>query len=181
MKVVQLLTSKPTDKPSSERASHLAPCHHVVDTLSHQAKGIPVDLSVEDAREARSVIKAFHTVLNSPSLVPEQCYRRNKVSYELICYVNNLMGLFLGKNYHVIPTFIARADRHMTECPPTPGSQAYYEVVEKYLAQMSFFVSSFTNLTKEEIEMYVPAKFLAAGKQEPPAMDTTDNNRRHVL
>jgi hypothetical protein len=127
-----------------------------------------VEQSIEGAREARSVVKAFHAVVNSPGLVPEQCYRRNKVSYVLVCYVNNIIGLFLSKNYEVIPVFIARAATHMAENPPSLGSEAYYTVVEKYLAQMSFFVSSFTSVPREEIEMHVPARLLVLGKQEPP-------------
>ena len=124
--------------------------------------------SIEGAREVRSVVKAFHAVLNSPSLVPEQCYRRNKVSYLLVCYVNNIIGLFLSKNYEVIPVFIARAATHMAENPPSLGSEACYTVAERYLAQMSFFISSFTSVPREEIETHIPAALLAQGKQEPP-------------
>ena len=124
--------------------------------------------SIEGAREARFVVQAFHAVLNSPSLVPEQCYRRNKVSYPLVCYINNLIGLFLSKNYEVIPLFIARAATHMAENPPSLGSEAYYTVAERYLAQMSYFVRSFTSVPREEIEMHIPAGLLALGKQEPP-------------
>lgn len=127
-----------------------------------------MELLIEGAHEARSVIKAFHAVLNSPGLVPEQCYRRNKVSYALVCYVNNIIGLFLSKNYEVIPVFIARAATHMTENPPSLGSEAYYAAAESYLAHMSFFVSSFTSVPREEIDMYIPAELLALGKQEPP-------------
>ncbi|MEK8035024.1 hypothetical protein AACH06_29765 [Ideonella sp. DXS29W] len=127
-----------------------------------------MDLSIEGAGEARSVVKAFHTFLNSPGLVPEQCYRRNKVSYLLVCYVNNIIGLFLSKNYEVIPVFIARAAKHMADNPASSGSVAYYAVAEKYLAHMSFFVSSFTSVPREEIDMHIPAELLARGKQEPP-------------
>jgi hypothetical protein len=126
-----------------------------------------VERSIEGAHQARSVVKAFHAVLNSPGLVPEQCYRRNKVSYALVCYVNNIIGLFLSKNYEVIPVFIARAAKHMAENPPSPGSKAYYAVTKSYLAQMSFFVSSFTSVPRDEIDLYIPAEVLALGKQEP--------------
>jgi hypothetical protein len=129
-----------------------------------------VDLSIEGAGQARSVLKAFHAVLNSPSLVPEQCYRRDKVSYLLVSYINNIIGLFLSKNYEVIPVFIARAATHMAENPPGASSVAYYRLAEKYLAQMSFFVGSFSGVAREEIEMYIPANLLAQGKQEPPRL-----------
>jgi hypothetical protein len=129
-----------------------------------------VDLSIEGASEARSVLKAFHAILNSPSLVPEQCYRRDKVSYLLVSYINNIIGLFLSKNYEIIPVFIARAATHMAENPPSASSAAYYRLAEKYLAQMRFFVGSFSGVAREEIEMYIPANLLVQGKQEPPCL-----------
>lgn len=127
-----------------------------------------MELSIEGAGEARSVVKAFHAILNSPGIVPEQCYRRNKVSYLLVCYINNIIGLFLSKNYEVIPVFIARAATHMAENPPSAGSAAYYAVAERYLAQMSFFISSFTSVPREEIDTHIPTELLARGKQHPP-------------
>jgi hypothetical protein len=127
-----------------------------------------VELSIEGAHEARSIVKAFHAVLNSPGLVPEQCYRRNQVTYALVCYVNSIIGLFLSKNYEVIPVFVARAAKHMAENSSSPGSKAYYAVAESYLAQMSYFVSAFTSVPREEIETYIPSELLAQGKQEPP-------------
>jgi hypothetical protein len=139
-----------------------------------------VEPSVKGAHEARSVVKAFHAVLNSPSLIPEQCYRRNKVSYPLVCYVNNIIGLFLSKNYDVIPVFIARAAMHMAENPPSLGSEAYYTIVTKYLAQMSFFISSFTSVPREEIEVHIPTEFLALGKQEAPVSSSTASGRPNV-
>jgi hypothetical protein len=132
-----------------------------------------MERSIEGAGEARSVLKEFHAFLNSPSLVPEQYYRRNKVSYALVCYVNNIIALFLSKNYEVIPVFISRAAAHMAENPPSEGSAAYYKLVENYLAQMSFFVSSFTSVPREEIEMFIPAELLTLGKQALPAPSST--------
>ena len=125
-------------------------------------------LSIEGAREAYVVVEAFHGVLNGAALVPEHCYRRNKVSYLLVCYVNNIIGLFLSKNYEVIPVFIGRAAQHMAENPASPGSVAYYKVVTMYLAHMAFVVGSFTDLPHEELEAHVPADLLSLGKQEAP-------------
>lgn len=126
------------------------------------------DLSIEGAREARAVVKAFHTLLNSPGLVPEQCYRMSKIHYSLVSYVNNMVGLFLSKNYDVIPVFIGRAAKHMEDFPATPSASAYYVIVSKYLAQMAYFLRSFTSVSKEEILCFVPASVLNAGAQPAP-------------
>jgi len=64
---------------------------------------------LEGAKEARKTIKRFHECLNSPRLVPEQCYRRNHSTYSLVHYVNQITGLFLSKNYAPIPIFLGRA------------------------------------------------------------------------
>ncbi len=133
------------------------------------------DLSTEGAREARSVLKAFHIVLNSPDLVPEQCYRMSKTHYSLVSYINNMVGLFLSKNYDVIPVFIGRADKHMADFPATPGASAYYDVVSKYLAQMAHFLQNFTTVPKEEISCFVPTYVLSAGAQAAPNMSYMDS------
>jgi hypothetical protein len=50
-----------------------------------------------------------------------------------------IVAFFLSKNYEVIPVFIGRAARYMSDNPARPGSEVYYEVVTTYLAQMAFF------------------------------------------
>ena len=126
------------------------------------------DLSTEGARDARAVLKAFHTVLNSSDIVPEQCYRMSKAHYPLVCYVNNILGLFLSKNYDVIPVFVGRAAKHMEDFPATPGASTYYAVVQKYLAQMAYFLQNFTRASKEDIASFIPANILNAGAQPAP-------------
>lgn len=81
----------------------------------------------------RESIADHHTQLNCSDIVPPHCYRRNKVHYDLVSYVNNIIGLYLSKNYEVIPVFIGRAARHMEEFPAGPESMPYYQLASRYL------------------------------------------------
>jgi hypothetical protein len=92
-----------------------------------------LDLSKPGAKEERAKLKRFHALLNDPGLVPEQAYRRNASAYPLVCYVNNIIGLFLSKNYEVIPIFVSRALRHIEEHPSSLTSAPYYQLVSQYL------------------------------------------------
>lgn len=123
------------------------------------------EISAEGAKESRSIIKQFHACLNSPELVPEQAYRRNSGLYPLVCYINNIGGLFLSKNYDAIPIFVARAAEYFASSPSTPASFAYYEVVNKYLRQVVFHLRHFV----EGIEHWddrIPPSILEAGPQK---------------
>lgn len=125
------------------------------------------ELSVEGAKDSRSTIKQFHSRLNSTDLIPEQALRRNSSIYPLVCYVNNIMGLFLSKNYEPIPIFIARAAEHMANFPPAPTSGPYYIAVNRYLSQVTYHLRNFV----EGIEFFdsrIPPSFLEAGPQRVP-------------
>jgi len=123
------------------------------------------ELSIEGAKESRSVIKQFHSCLNSLEVIPEQAYRRDKGAYPLVCYVNNIVGLFLSKNYEVIPIFIARAVEHMTFSPPSSVTSAYYEVVNRYLRQMAYHLRHFVSGI-EHWDDRIPESLLNAGPQQ---------------
>ena len=125
------------------------------------------ELSIEGAKESRSTIKQFHARLNSSDLIPEQALRRNSRDYPLVCYVNNIMGLFLSKNYEPIPVLIARAAEYMATVPPASTSSAYYIVVTQYLSQVTYHLRNFV----EGVEFYdnrIPISFLEAGPQKAP-------------
>lgn len=124
-----------------------------------------IELSTEGAKESRSVIKQFHSCLNNSEVVPEQAYRRNSGSYPLVCHINNIVGLFLSKNYEVIPIFVARAAEHMTTYPPSAASSAYYELANCYLLQMVYHLRHFVGGI-EHWDDRIPASFLEAGPQQ---------------
>ncbi|HWV11404.1 MAG TPA: hypothetical protein VN156_17785 [Pseudomonas sp.] len=85
----------------------------------------------------QALIAQLHQQLNHPDIVPRHCYRRNKVHYPLVCYINTLIGLLLSENHASVPIFIDRAIRHMTEFPATEESAAYYQLVDRYLDVVS--------------------------------------------
>lgn len=128
------------------------------------------ELSAEGAKESRSVIKQFHSFLNSSELIPEQAYRRNSASYPLVCYVNNIGGLFLSKNYEAIPIFVARAVEHMTSSPPSAATSAYYEVVNRYLCQVVYHLRHFVGGI-EYWDDRIPESLLNAGPQKVNCSD----------
>lgn len=123
------------------------------------------ELSSEGAKESRSVIKQFHSCLNNSEAVPEQAYRRNSGSYPLVCYINNIVGLFLSKNYEVIPIFVARAAEHMAAHPPNAATTAYYELASCYLAQIVYHLKNFIGGI-EHWDDRIPTSLLEAGPQQ---------------
>lgn len=123
------------------------------------------ETSAEGAKKSRSIIKQFHACLNSREFVPEQAYRRNSRLYPFVCYVNNVIGLFLSKNYEAIPIFVARAAEHMASFPPNPVESAYYEVVNRYLCQIVFHLKHFVGGI-EYWDDRIPSAILEAGPQE---------------
>lgn len=123
-----------------------------------------LDLSIPGAREERAKLKSFHSHLNHPEVVPEQVYRRNSSGYPLVSYLNNICGLYLSKNYEVIPVFISRAHQHMQEHPASANSKAYYELASIYIRQMAYVLSTYTSISKECLGL-IPDEILDAGPQ----------------
>lgn len=72
---------------------------------------------MEGAKAARKALQQLQKCLNAPDVVPEQCYRMNSATYPLVCYINQLTALFLSGNYPVIPIFLDRAYRALTDVP----------------------------------------------------------------
>jgi hypothetical protein len=85
-------------------------------------------------------LHALQRELNRADLVPRHCYRRNKVHYELVCFVNNIIGLVLSDNYEVIPVFVGRALNHIKDFPATEETEIYYPLVTRYLEVISRIV-----------------------------------------
>jgi len=92
----------------------------------------------------RDKIDSFHQNLNHRDSVPERCYRRNNMHYRLVCYVNNIIALYLSSYFDAIPIFINRAFKEIIflkkilkenkrKIPP------YYNFVSEYLKLMADF------------------------------------------
>ncbi|SFZ74752.1 hypothetical protein [Chitinimonas taiwanensis] len=127
-----------------------------------------LDLSKPGAKDERAKLKQFHAILNDTEVVPEQAYRMATTMFPLICFVNNIVALYLSKNYEVIPIFISRAHRHMVERPAPPNAVAYYALLAKYLRQMTFVLRSYSPISEETLQAYIPVEIFAAGSQELP-------------
>jgi hypothetical protein len=62
-------------------------------------------VTVVDGHLMSPELSRFHSILNSDPVVPEIVYRRNKVIYELVCYVNCLIGCVFSGRRDVMPIF----------------------------------------------------------------------------
>ena len=78
-------------------------------------------------------IDKWNSSLNSEENVPARGFRRNVSVYPLVCYVNNIIGCYLGKNVEPILVFISRAREHMNDEPPIDEWKGYYKRVYEYL------------------------------------------------
>jgi len=74
-------------------------------------------------------------------MVPEGCCRRNSRHYPLVCYVNNISGLYMSSNFDGIPIFIDRAYKELQRLrqndEKNQGGSPYYGLVLKYLGIMA--------------------------------------------
>jgi hypothetical protein len=94
------------------------------------------------------------TRLNAVEVVPRNAYRRNALVYPLVCYVNNIIGLYLSGNNAVISVFVGRAYEFMVRMkrdnPTLYGEEAvYFDVVLEYLQLMARFVIDDTAISEQ--------------------------------
>lgn len=127
-----------------------------------------MDLSIPGAKEERAKLKRLHQILNASEFIPEQAYRMSSGHYPLVRFVNHSIGLYLSKNYDVIPLFLARAHSFMQDRPPQPNAAAYYKWVDIYLLQMAYVLKHFTGISAELLELHLPPELVDAGPQELP-------------
>ena len=80
-------------------------------------------------------LSRLHSLLNSETVVPGIAYRRNKVVYELVCYVNCLIGCVLSGRRDVMPSFVHRCREFMSG-HTLPEHESYYAAVRSYLAEV---------------------------------------------
>ena len=104
----------------------------------------------ESAKEARRVIKRFQEHINSPRLVPDQCYRMASSTYALVCYVNQVTALYLSKNYAVIPIFLGRAHEQLHMASSERVSEPYRNLVLQYLSHVAHFIVEYRCLREDE-------------------------------
>ena len=71
--------------------------------------------------------------LNDPALLPPLGYRRNHHHYELVSYVNCLVGCRISGNAEGAALFEERIKRFIADHPSTPDAARYYEAVGDYV------------------------------------------------
>lgn len=122
------------------------------------------------AKQARKEIEKFHAMLNVEGFVPEQCYRMSHGRYRMVSYVNQVVALFLSRNYYVIPLFISRAikeaDRHQQ-----PNTKEYRSLVTDYFCQMSWFLKKYSEVEEEHLAQWIPPEILNGGERVAPKFD----------
>jgi hypothetical protein len=103
------------------------------------------------AKETRREIKRFHEYINSPRLVPDQCYRMASPTFSLVCFVNQVTALYLSKNYSVIPIFLSRSYNALSNADHARVSEPYRDLVLHYLSHVAHFIVDFNCLDEDEL------------------------------
>ena len=94
-------------------------------------------LAAIDAKHFMSPeLSRLHSLLNSETLVPNIGYRRNKLMYELVCYVNCLIGCVLSNRRDTMPILVQRCREFMDSHVFYPEAESYYSVVSSYLIEV---------------------------------------------
>ena len=104
----------------------------------------------QGAKAARQVIKLFQAHINSPRLAPDQCYRMVSNTYSLVCYVNQVTGLYLSKNYAIVPAFLRRAHEQLVRVQSERVSEPYRQLVLQYLSHVAHFIVEYNCLSDDE-------------------------------
>ena len=73
--------------------------------------------------------------LNSADLLPAFAFRRNHEIYELVSYVNCLLGCRMAGNTEGEGIFKDRITRYMASHVPTPDVSNYYQLVSSYVSE----------------------------------------------
>jgi hypothetical protein len=86
-------------------------------------------------------IDALQRQLNAAAIVDARWYRRNMTQYELLCYVNTLVALYVARNWEPVPLFIERATTYLDGAAAVHLSAAYVALVRHYLAALAEYVA----------------------------------------
>ena len=75
----------------------------------------------------------FIVKLNSAAYLPEKAYRRNSKTYELVCYVNCLLGCRVSGNKEGTNLFKARVEDYIRRNSPESDFEQYFKLVEAFI------------------------------------------------
>lgn len=123
------------------------------------------------AKAARKEIEKFHLLLNHDAMIPAQCYRMSNNLYSMVCYTNQVVALFVSKNFQMIPVFINRAYKQLKQFDDQPGTVGYRTLVLDYLCQVTFYLENYCNLDPEWFKDRIPAEISEGGSKIAPEYD----------
>lgn len=78
-------------------------------------------------------IDDYHRKLNAPGTLPKIAYRRNHRIYELVCYVNCLIGARLSDNREGAALFRERILQYLAGYTPEPEEARYCALAAEYV------------------------------------------------
>ncbi len=107
----------------------------------------------------REKLEIYHKKLNHKDNVPNTAYRRNDIDYPLVCYVNNIIGVYLSSNFDIIPIFIDRAYEYISVRSEKNEDKPYYQLILEYLAVMTEFILT-QETVAEEVKGLIPKQLL---------------------
>ncbi len=127
--------------------------------------------ALNGAKAAKKEIEKFHVLLNHDAMIPGQCYRMSHTYYSMVCYTNQVVALFISKNFQMIPLFIGRAYAQLERFEGEPNTEGYRKLVLDYLSQMSFYLTRFATLDEEWFKYHIPEVILNRGERKAPEYD----------
>ncbi|WP_395394086.1 hypothetical protein WBP07_02560 [Novosphingobium sp. BL-8A] len=71
--------------------------------------------------------------LNDPAVLPPLAFRRNHRHYELVSYVNCLLGCRISGNAVDAALFESRIEQFLASHPQTPEAASYYKLVADFV------------------------------------------------
>ncbi len=113
-------------------------------------------------KEASFGIDSWAKELNN--IIPDSYYRRNVKEYEFVCYINNTISLFQGRNFMLVSLFINRSLDYLEKiqseeplkCPYIIKATEYLKYLFYYLKRNDLVDISFCE--KHKIEERIKTK-----------------------
>jgi len=121
---------------------------------------------VVDELKVYERVVGFHSSLNKKELLPENCYRRNSLHFNLVNTVNSVIGLFLSQNYEPIPVLLRRAFDLMEQ--RSEVAKKYIQFSECYMLCVAYYIQEHTSIDMTAYVPRLPEKLLSLRWDELP-------------
>ena len=102
----------------------------------------------------------LQAALNAADVVEKGWYERSHIAYELVCYVNNVVGLRLAGNRERIPGLLDRAHGYLTRDDAARLNAPYRDAVLSYLRAVAREVAEDPSVS-ERSKGLIPRALLA--------------------